>query len=172
MSLKTIVKRFGKSGSGNESQGTPSRDTALGSYFQAVTKTSRGGQRRGAGKHAPCSPQSRVPVCEGKPGQKRRIRLAREDRRGNKTKGRRRRQHGPGHVFGGFQSPKSKTNWRGHAQRGHVTPGAPVPAEAENPSCEELIPTADISDPVLAPSLAPYPWQQTARGARPAPRLP
>lgn len=170
MSLKTTVKRFGKSGSGNESQGTPSRDTALGSYFQAVTKTSRGGQRRGAGKPAPCSPRPRVPVSEGKPGQKRRIRLAREYRRGSRTKGRR-RHHGPGHVLGGFQSPKSKTNWRGHAHRGHVTPGAPVPAEAENPSCVVLIPTADTSDPVLAPSLARYPWQQTARGARPAPRL-
>lgn len=152
------------------SQGTPSRDTALGSYFQAVTKTSRGGQRRGAGKPAPCSPRPRVPVSEGKPGQKRRIRLAREYRKGSKTKGRR-RHHGPGHVLGGFQSPKSKTNWRGHAQRGHVTPGARVPAEAENPSCVVLIPTADTSDPVLAPSLARYPWQQTARGARPAPRL-
>lgn len=70
------------------------------------------------------------------------------------AKGGRKSSHRPAHVLGAFQYPKSKTNWRGHAQRHHVIAGAPVPAEAENPSCVEVADPGGPSHLALSPSLA------------------
>lgn len=64
------------------------------------------------------------------------------------------RSHGPAHVLGAFQYPKSKTNRRGHAPRRHVTKGAPVPAEAEDPSCVEAADPGEPSHLALSPSSA------------------